>query len=317
MALLKQAAAGSNPRGAALRVVFLRNTLARVPDYRKSVNQVKTPTAFVSDPFLTFLKLPTPSSEAAAPDLSLRFDSAPLTGAPANPVSWIGTIPLDDQGKASVIWADASNVQIAGGPAFRFPGAKAILGADLNYDFRTDLIFAGAGGVAMFEQKDLNHFADITQKTHLPADILKGSYTGAWAFDVDLDGDLDIVLGAGEGEPIVLRNNGDETFAVIRPFPGVNGITAFGSADIDGDGDPDVAMLDKQGHLHVFANERLGQYRPWPLPQGFGGRFLALTAADIDSDGMPDFDSFLRQGCREHSKGRCGRLPVAGCGLRQ
>ena len=66
MGLLEQAAAGSNVRGAALRkLVFLRNTLARVPEYRKNLNEVKTPSTFVSDPFLTFLRLPVPSSQTA------------------------------------------------------------------------------------------------------------------------------------------------------------------------------------------------------------------------------------------------------------
>jgi tetratricopeptide (TPR) repeat protein len=296
MNLLQQAAAGSNPRPAAVRVMYLRNTLARVPDYRKSLNEVKTPTTFVSDPFVRFLKLPPPASEPAAADLALQFETKPIEATPAGPVLWVGAIPLDDQGAASILWANQSSVQIVGGATLRFPGGSgktigrnAILGADLNYDFRTDLVFAGAGGLAFYEQQDLNHFTDITERTHLPANILHGSYTGAWAFDVDLDGDLDIVLGTSAGEPIVLRNNGDETFAVIHPFAGVNGLTGFASADIDGDGDPDAAILDKDGALHVFANERLGQYRPRSLPQSLKGRFLAVVAADINNDGLLDF----------------------------
>jgi Tfp pilus assembly protein PilF len=295
MVSLRQMAAGSDPRSAAVRVVFLRNTLARVLDYRKSLNQVKTPSAFVSDPFLTFLKLPAPSSEPAAADLALRFERAALAG-PTQAVSWVGAIPLDDKGKASVLWADQTGVQISGGAKLRFPGGasseihrNAILGIDLNYDFLTDLIFAGAGGLAIFEQKDLNHFTDITSRSHLPSAVISASYTGAWAIDIDLDGDLDVVLGVKGGEPIVLRNNGDETFAVLRPFHGIAGLTGFASADIDGDGDPDVAMLDGEGKLHVFANERLGQFRPRTLPPGFEGRFLAIAAADMNSDGFPDF----------------------------
>jgi Tfp pilus assembly protein PilF len=290
---LDQAAAGSNPRPAAVRVMYLRNTLARVADYRKSLNEVKTPTTFVSDPFVRFLKLPAPTSKPAAPDLALQFETKPIEANPGEPVLWVGAIPLDDKGAASILWANQSTVQIAGGAKLRFPGGNsptigrnAILGVDLNYDFKTDLIFAGAGGLAFYEQQDLNHFTEITERTHLPASILHGSYTGAWAFDVDLDGDLDIVLGTKDGEPIVLRNNGDETFAVIHPFAGVNGLTGIASADIDGDGAPDVALLDKDGQLHVFANERLGQYRPG---RSLNGRFLAVAPADINRDGLLDF----------------------------
>ena len=295
MAALQDAAAGANPRGAAVRVVFLKNALARVPEYRTMLNQVKTPSTFVSDPFVTFLKLPMPASEPAAADMTVRFDAAPMPNGPKAPVAWVGAIPLDDRGTASILWADQNTVQIAGGAKLRFPGAggainrSAIVGADLNYDFRTDLIFAGAGGLLFYEQKDGGAFTDITQRTHLPPDILNGAYTGAWAFDVDLDGDLDMVVGTDSREPIVLRNNGDETFAVIRPFAGVNGLISFASADIDGDGDPDVAMIDGKGSLHVFANERLGQYRARALPDVLHGTFRAVVAADINNDGAVDF----------------------------
>ena len=84
----------------------------------------------------------------------------------------------------------------------------------------------------------------------------------------------------------MLRNNGDETFAVIHPFAGVNGLTGFAAADIDGDGVPDVALIDKDGRPHVFTNERLGQYRP---RAGLDGRFRAVAVADINNDGLLDF----------------------------
>jgi len=278
MDALREAAGGTNPKMAAIRVMYLRNSLARVPDYRKSLNEVKTPTTFVSDPFVRFLKLPAPSPEPAAADLALNFEAKPMDGLP------LAAIPLDDRGPATILFATDAAVH---GPGFSLPGRpKAVLGIDLNYDFKTDLVFAGTAGLTFYEQLDPEHFTDITARTHLPANILHGAYTGAWAFDSDLDGDLDIVLGADSGEPIVLRNNGDETFAVIHPFGGVNGLKAFASADLDGDGVPDVAILDAGEGLHVFTNERLGQYRP---RAGLDGRFRAVTAADINHDGLMDF----------------------------
>src|SRR5262245_61416099 len=63
MTALQQAASGENPRSAAPQVAFLRNVLARVPGYRQSLNAVKTPAEFVGEPFMTFIKLPSPSSE--------------------------------------------------------------------------------------------------------------------------------------------------------------------------------------------------------------------------------------------------------------
>jgi Tfp pilus assembly protein PilF len=295
METLQQAATGANVRGAAVRVMFLRNTLVRAPQYRQDLNEVKTPTDLVSAPFTRFLRLPSPDSEPASADLSIRFDAGSLTDGAQNAL-WMGAIPFDDTGKASIVWAGENSVQIAGGAKLPFPGGKnlalnrnAILGVDLNYDYKNDLVFAGENGVRIFQQKDLGNFVDVTAKTQIPPSVTNGAYAGAWAFDVDLDGDLDIVLGAGSGDPIVLRNNGDGTFAVIKPFSGVTGLKAFASADIDGDGAPDAAMIDGGGQLHVFSNQRLGQFRARTLPPGLVGRFDAVIAADVNNDGRIDF----------------------------
>jgi Tfp pilus assembly protein PilF len=295
METLRQSATGTNPRGAAVQVMFLRNTLVRAPQYRHDLNEIKTPAELVSDPFTAFLKLPSPSSEPAAADLSLRFELAPLPNASPGAL-WAGAITLDDTGKATIVQADESSVQIDGGAKLPFPGGRnspitrnSILPIDLNYDFRMDLVFAGAGGIRIFQQKDLNRFVDITAAAHIPANVIKGSYTGAWAFDLDLDGDLDIVLGTSNGDPVVLRNNGDSTFAVITPFHGIDGLKAFSIADLNGDNAPDVAMIDHDGGLHVFDNERLGQYRARTTPANLHGPFEAVTAAATQSNGAMDF----------------------------
>jgi Tfp pilus assembly protein PilF len=296
---LEQTATSSNPRPGAVRVMYLRNTLARVPEYRKSLNEVKTPSTFVDDPFERFLRLAVPTSVPAPPDVTLNFAARRIEGSPAMS-PWAGALSLDDQGGTVLAWADTDGVQLASGAKLPYrsgaSGSLAVLGADLNYDFRTDLVLAGASGLAFFLQQDPRHFADITAHTHLPAGILQGSYTGAWAHDFDLDGDLDIVLGTKSGEPLVLRNNGDQTFGVAHPFAGIDGLIAFASGDIDGDGDPDVALIDGHGKLHVFANERLGQFRPRGLPAGWDGRFVAVTAADIDNDGLLDFVALREDG---------------------
>ncbi len=96
--------------------------------------------------------------------------------------------------------------------------------------------------------------------------MIGAPYTGAWAVDIEADGDLDIVLGAKDGVPTVLRNNGDGTFLAIHPFTGISGLRGFAWADLDGDGNPDAAIIDGAGKLHVFMNERQGQFRERPLP---------------------------------------------------
>lgn len=286
VAALQQAVAVANPRAAGVAVAFLRNVLVRVPAYRQSLNAVKTPAAFGAEPFVRLLKLPAPASEPSPADADLRMTAEPLSD---QEVLWAGALVLNDSGKPYVLLSDSRGVQIVGGA--RLPasgGPNGILGADLNYDFKADLVIAGPQGVRIFQQGDPAHFTAIALK--LPPGA---RYSGAWAFDVDLDGDLDVVLGVAGGEPLALRNNGDNTFAVVRPFPGVSGLVAFAGADIDGDGDPDVAMIDGGGNLHLFTNERLGAFRAQPTVQG---RFAALTAGDVNADGMPDFVALRQDG---------------------
>ena len=293
---LQQTAAGANVRPAAVQVQFLRNVLLRAPSYQRSMDEVRTPTTIVVEPFMKFLRLPSPSSEPAAPDAQIRFESHPLPGAAGAHVTWLGAFAMNDKEAPSVLWADQSGLHVAGGQTLPVPGSvkgqlpvHSIAAADLNYDFKTDLILATAGGLKIYRQLDSQHFTDVTSETKLDAKTLSGNYTGAWPFDVDLDGDLDIVLGVPSGEPLVLRNNGDGSFTTIRPFKGVDGLLTFAAADIDGDGDPDVAIVDNNNQLQFFSNQRLGEYKRHTLPDSVSHSILALAAADIDGNGFPDF----------------------------
>jgi Flp pilus assembly protein TadD len=301
MESLEKAAAGTNSRATAVQVAFLRNVLLRVPEYRRASQIVKTPAVFVGDPFLRFLKLPWPMVEAAPADSSLRFVSQPVSKLPRVGVSWTRAVWLDDSGKPSLIWADEKAIHIESGATLSFASAAkaSVALADLNYDFKTDVVVAGPGGVRLFNQESPDRFTDVTEQTRLPGAIVKGSYTGAWPFDIDLDGDLDIVLGAEVSDPVVLRNNGDGTFAVLKPFSGVRGAISFAAADLDGDGVSDVALVAADGTLHVFMNERFGHFRARPVPASIAGGVLAVSAGDVDSDGTLDFVVLKSDGTME------------------
>jgi Tfp pilus assembly protein PilF len=292
MTALQQAASGENPRSAAPQVAFLRNVLARVPDYRQSLNAVKTPAEFVGEPFLKFITLPSPSSEPAPPDEAISFNAEPVN-AGAGKWYWAGLVSLDGEGPPTVVVANGREARV-GNVTLSFPGtaesqslSNGIVGLDYDYDFKTDLFMAGQGGLKLYRQESRDKFTDVTSRMGLPPGLINAWYEGAWAADIDLDGDLDVVLGAIYGEPLALRNNGDGTFKELRPFTGAEKLRDFVYADFDSDGDPDAALLDNDFRVKVFSNERLGTFRERAIPEGVDG-VKKIGVADINSDGVLD-----------------------------
>jgi Tfp pilus assembly protein PilF len=292
---VQTAAEGSDPRAAATRTTFLRNVLVRVPEYRRDLAAIKPPPGEEAVPFTHFLRLESPVFTPAPADLNLAFNAEPVKDIQSNHWTCIRAISLSGSGAPVIAVANGREVQLASGAKMSFPGGTAnpgpsadgLLPVDLNYDFKTDLVLAGAGGVRLMRQDDPKSFHDVTGQTTLPATVLNAAYLGAWSADIEADGDLDVVLGSKEGLPVVLRNNGDDTFLEIHPFAGVSGLQQFVWADLDADGDPDATLIDGAGQLHVFSNERQGQFRERPLPAG-RPQVRAISADDANNDGVLD-----------------------------
>ena len=292
---LQTTMSSSGARAAGTRTVFLKNVLMRVPEYRLSLAALKAPPGDEAQPLTHLLKMESPPFEPAPPDTSISFSPEALPDGVPGHWEWIGSVPLGINGTPTAVVADAHKVHLTSGPTLAFPGgatntppsADGILGIDFNYDFKTDLVLAGAGGVRFFRQDSPSAFSDVTAATRLPRPVLDAKYLGAWAADIEADGDLDVVMGTPSGSPTVLRNNGDGTFAVIHPFSGVSGLTSFAWADLDGDGNPDASLIDGAGHLHVFTNLRTGQFKERPLPADLP-EIKAIATADMNNDGILD-----------------------------
>jgi Tfp pilus assembly protein PilF len=290
---LESAANGSDPRSAAVRTTFLRNVLMRLPDFRQNLAAIKPPPGDEAQPFTRFLRLETPVFTPAPADVGMKFDPQALPNEDKTQWSWIGGVALGDAEAPTVVVANGSEVRLATGAHFPFPGGaskatptpEGVVPIDFNYDFKTDLVLAGAGGVRFLRQDRPEAFTDVTAETKLPAAVLNGRYTGAWAVDIEADGDLDLVLGSSTDAPIVLRNNGDGSFTKISPFAGVSGIRGFVWVDLNGDGNPDATFVDGSGRLRIFLNERSGHFREAPLPTRFGD-VLAITVADASHTGV-------------------------------
>jgi tetratricopeptide (TPR) repeat protein len=292
---LETAASGADPRSAALRTTFLRNVLMRLPAFRQDLAAIKPQPGEEAQPFTHFLRMQTPTFTPAPPDMAMTFLPESLSDPEKKEWSWIGAVSLGDTGAPTIVEANATEVSIANGAKFLFPGGarhippspEGIVPIDFNYDFKTDLVLAGDGGIRFYRQDSPAAFTDVTAQTRLPAAVLNGHYTGAWAVDIEADGDLDIVTGSDRGAPVVLRNNGDGTFTTISPFQAVSGVRQLVWADLNGDGNPDASFIDGAGRLRVFGNERSGKFKELDLPAGLD-TIKAIAAADASHNGVLD-----------------------------
>ena len=311
---LRQAVDGSNFADAARSVAFLRNVLVRATVFRESLALVRTPTELIAEPFDRFLRLPAPSPNPSAADEGLTFSRSPLPATGPAPASVVMAASLDGTSPPVPVIVDGRELRVGGTPVrvLPFPGAAGaapasahgVLAVDWNRDFRMDFALAGPGGVRLFLQQTDGRFEDVTAaaagRERVDEDCL-----GVWAADIEMDGDLDLIVGVRGAQPLVLRNNGDGTWRLLRPFTAVAGVRAFVWADLDGDGDPDAAMVGESGDLHAFENRQGGQFREMPLAGLYG--VVALNIGDVDADGALDLVALDRSGViRRLSFGRAG-----------
>jgi Tfp pilus assembly protein PilF len=292
-------AVASSSSEAASRMAFLKNDLQRVPAYRAARDAVQPPALTGRDAALPHpLRLTPPPSRPAPADTGLAFSPDPLQSDES--WSWLRHVTLAEGVPPDIMMTDGETLRIAtglgrvetipfpGGTANEAPPGNAVAPFDMNYDFRPDLAAAGPGGVRLFRQEPDSSFADVTDEA-VPASVQEGRYAGAWPADLDMDGDLDLLLARTTGPPVTLRNNGDATFSKRSFFSEVKALRTFAWADLDGEGTPDAAMLDANGGLHVYDNERSGtpRFSRRPVPDTLReGRGLAV--GDVDRDGTLD-----------------------------
>jgi hypothetical protein len=121
--------------------------------------------------------------------------------------------------------------------------------------------------------------------------------SSVWAADLEMDGDLDLIVGRRDAEGLlILRNNGDGEWMAADGFPGVAAPSQFAWADLDGDADPDAAFVDRGGQVKVFANRQAGDFVPMPVPDAQAQGVGPIVVADIDADGAFDILSMSTDG---------------------
>jgi hypothetical protein len=192
--------------------------------------------------------------------------------------------------------------------------------ADIDNNGHPDLFVTTVrGGNVLFKNDGHGHFTDISKEAGV--DLVAHS-SGAIFFDYDNDGLLDLVVcnvgrytsneKGPDGEyiglpdsfhghmfpdrfeyPVLYKNLGNSRFKDVTAEVGLHprgwcGDASF--ADLNGDGRPDLFLLNMMGHSHYYENidgktfvDKTEQYFP---RTPFGSMGLAFL--DYDNDGRPD-----------------------------
>ncbi|GAA4304511.1 hypothetical protein GCM10023143_09040 [Compostibacter hankyongensis] len=185
------------------------------------------------------------------------------------------------------------------------PGAEQAVVTDFNRDGRPDILalFAQADeGVWLFLNEGRGRF---TVKNLLRFPPVFGS-TSFQLTDVNKDGRPDILYTCGDNadysqelKPFhgvyLFLNQGGTRYRQAWFYP-VNGCTKAVAADMDEDGDVDIASIAFFGDLEhcpeetfiCFEQDRPMHFIPHAIPVHASGRWISMDLGDLDGDGDPD-----------------------------
>jgi len=165
--------------------------------------------------------------------------------------------------------------------------------ADIDGDGRNDLVaafaaFAPNTGVAVLSNRGSGAFT-------VSGIFLAGTQpSGVAAADLNHDGRIDLAVvnndsefSGGNGNLDILLNQGGGTFAPAASYPAGDYLSAVAAADLNGDGQPDLAMLDSNSEVSVMLNEGSGSF-VGPLRYSAQHAAAAFALGDVTGDGRVD-----------------------------
>ena len=137
--------------------------------------------------------------------------------------------------------------------------------ADIDDDNDLDLFIGDEGGTLTFVQNTGSATSPSWATPMQPyAGLDLGSYSAPAFFDVDEDGDLDMLVGSENGSLAYVRNTGTanspswELVSTAYPDIDIGDHSTPTAADVNGDGKPDLLIGDGDGGLNVYLYEGPG-----------------------------------------------------------
>jgi len=273
--------------GLALEVSFLRSAVEPLPIFQADAAELRLPTTDIGFLITEFLHLPQPQIAAAEPDLEMNFEETALELSVPGAV-WVKGVTLLEDLPPFPIAVFEGSIWIDDTTELPFPGStdeilpvQSIIEIDYNYDFRNDLAAAGEDGFRLYRLNDDQTFTNVSNELGLSNSVINGSYNGVWTFDVEMDGDLDILLSGTDRSPLLLRNNGDDSFDEQQVFTDSNSLKEVLWADMNGNGAPEAILLGSNGELKLYNNLRGGTF---DKPDTLASTILQVAVADLDAD---------------------------------
>jgi hypothetical protein len=184
-------------------------------------------------------------------------------------------------------------------PTFKAPksyplpkGGKAVAVADLNGDGAPDVVTGNCGNTVSV-LLNMGHGALAPRQDYRVAECSDAVKLA----DLNGDGRPDIVSSGDDGDVSVLLNQGDGTFGPRHNYVAESGPT-YGTdyvavVDVDGDGKPDLAVLNNFEAAHgltVYFGNGDGTFGS-PRNYDIAGDAEAVVAADLNGDGKLDLPS--------------------------
>lgn len=172
---------------------------------------------------------------------------------------------------------------------------------DLDRDGRLDIIFCEAreNKVGWLRQEASGRFVELTLAENMSAPV------HVEAADMDGDGDLDVIVSSMGvvfpnndriGTVTILENDGRQQFTARAILENTSRVTDAQAADLDGDGDIDLALAQfgyDQGEVAWLERTGKWEFKRHVLLDLSGA--INVCIEDFDADGRPDIAALISQ----------------------
>ena len=167
----------------------------------------------------------------------------------------------------------------------------SVASADFNKDGKMDLLVTTTGNGCTNNDLGYAFLKGNGNGTFTPGSLNCLSYSGPQipvVADLNGDGKLDVVIPyvTGNGQPAgpaVLKGNGDGTFTSAQNFYTGRGATSAAVADFNGDGMPDVALVNTGSFVPSFVSVMFNRTQPVsvsPLNMNYGSVTVGAKKAE-------------------------------------